>query len=183
MSTNFNPHITAKKRVYSEHLQPYPVAINRLESGAAFYREATNSAEVYEVDFRSTALSGRGHALLRDGQVIVFKASSDNQEDAKLQLSLDGATVTYPLLGRGRPLLPGSISQNEIVFVFFNSEGLGCFEVLGLYSQLEVQFLDLAFSPGSLFFFNANGELAVLPPGTNGDLLTIDGGEPVWEAP
>lgn len=188
MSTNFNTKIRPRTRVYDGQIKQYSDSVNQFESGTAFYREATNTAEVYEIDLRTSSLppgqKGQAPSSLRAGQIVVFKASSDSMEEQKLQVTLDSGAFTFPLLGQSRPLLPKSISQNEIVIAFYNEhEGFGSFEVLGLYSQTEVELLNLPLLTNSLLFFGEDGELSVLPPGTNGDLLTFDGDEPVWQAP
>jgi hypothetical protein len=173
--------------VLSEHVSQFAKPINDLESGAAFYRVATNSDETYEVDFSSAAIpggGGRGHYLssLSEGQVIVFKASADSVAGAELQVALESGTATHPLYADGLALEPGVIKAGQLVFAIYNDEGTGRFDIIGPRSGRAAQLSNLAFEEGDLISVDASGDLKRLPRGSAGDVLAIVLGSPQWQS-
>lgn len=185
MPTNFDTSFGAGDEISPDHVKQFAKPINDLESGAAFYRVATNTDETYEVDFSSAAIPGgdNGHFLssLNEGQIIVFKASADNLNGAELQVTLEAGVATHPLYADSVPIEPGLIKSGQVVFAIYNDEGDGRFDLIGLKSGQIVQFNKLPLDEGDLITVDSDGKLKPLKPGSTGEVLTMVLGSPVWQ--
>lgn len=185
MPTDFNTSFGAGDEISHEHVKQFAKPINDLESGAAFYRVATNTDETYEVDFSSASLlpGQLGHTItsLQPGQIINFKASADSMDDAALQVTVEGGTATYPLYSHGLPVESGAIKKGQIVQVVFNSADLGRFDAIGFSSSRVAELDRLNPSQGNMIKVLSDGSLSLIPPGQAGDRLTMVLGAPKWE--
>lgn len=188
MPTNFNTSFGSGDDISHEHVTQYAKPINDLESGAAFYRVASNTGKTYEVDFSSAAIpgnGGKGHFLssLTEGQIVVFKASADNLSAADLQVTLESSVVTHPIYAYGVPIDAGVIKSGQIIFALYNSENTGRFDVLGLRSGKITEFANLPLEEGEIITADSSGNFSRINRGSTGDILTMNLGTPTWVSP
>lgn len=137
MSTTFDDSFINGDIIESSHVKQTFKPIQDLESGAAFYREATTSGTNYVVDFQSSAIPGGypGNILesLEAGQIIIFKADEDSSANSQLQVLLQGSgPATAPLQVGDRAIGRGDIKANQIVVAIYNDTTIPRFEIAGV---------------------------------------------------
>lgn len=135
MSTNFNTSFTTNDTIDAGHIKQYAGPVNNLESGAAFYREATSSGATYVVGFTASDIPGGspGHTIssLSPGQMILFKADVASSASAELEINLEGGgTDSGPLFKNGTQVGAGDILANQIVLVVYNDTTTPRFDVM-----------------------------------------------------
>lgn len=134
MSTSFDRNFGPGDPIEVDQVMQFADAINEIESGQAFFREDIGGSDYYVVDFSDP--SHNGIDSLQDGMLIVFKANSDNDGPAELQVQGTGDILpSLPITKNGgSPLETGDIMENQMVLVVYNSENGGRFEMVGVSS-------------------------------------------------
>ena len=141
MSTQFETDFENDDIIEAEHIKQFAQPINDLESGVAFYREASGDGSPYEVSFRKEdSTDEKGHFLespLSAGQMVVFKANVDSPVDAGLAILLeDGSTGTssgnIPLFAGGAEVGEDDIKADQIVVAVYNDTTPARFDVVGV---------------------------------------------------
>lgn len=140
MSTNFDTSFSQGDIVLPSYVKQYAQPINDLESGASFYRQATDSSGAYLVDFRSATNPG-GHSIssLTEGQVLVFKASHDCPSGATITVETDLGTVSnVPIYHGDQQVGQGLIASDQMVTVVYNNTTTPRFDILGLQGSITL---------------------------------------------
>ena len=122
--------------ILADHVKQFAKPLNDLESGTAFYREATSSGADYVVDFRASAIPGGspGNYLnsLQPGQIVTFKADADSSNNAQLQVQLEGTSaVSVPIHAGDNQIGVGDIKENQIVVAIYNDTTNPRFDIAG----------------------------------------------------
>ena len=143
MSSNFDTSFSQGDLVLPEYIKQYAQPVNDLESGSSFYRQSTNSAGSYLVDFRQTA-NPDGHFIstLSAGQRIVFKASHDSPASATLSVETELGTVSsIPIYLAEQQVQTDQIKEDQVVAVIYNDTTSPRFDIVGV--QASVMLDDL----------------------------------------
>ena len=135
MSTNFDTSFTTNDTIDADHIKQYSGPVNNLESGGAFYREATSSGAKYVVGFTASDIPGGspGHTIssLSAGQMVLFKADVASSASAELEINLEGGGATSaPLFKDGAQVGAGDISADQIVLAVYNDTSTPRFDVM-----------------------------------------------------
>jgi Collagen triple helix repeat (20 copies) len=109
--------------------------VEDLESGKAYYREATlNGSNNFEVNFSQSGNAG-GYYLnsLSAGQIIVFKAMSNSPASAQLEVLMEsGGPIVAPLYAASLQVGLDEISADQIVVAVYNNTSTPRFDIVGL---------------------------------------------------
>ena len=132
MPSNFEDDMVNGDVIEATHVSQYAEAIHDLETGAAWYRADSGSANAYAVDFSDPDENGLNAAALSDGQMIHFKAGNANTGAATLQVSgtSSSSSGAVAITKNGNtPLAADDIKAGQMVAVMYNSSGGGRFEM------------------------------------------------------
>ena len=205
MSTPFIDNLVSGDIVEAVHVNQYSQPIKNLESGAAWYRQDSGTANAVKVDFST----GNVVSSYTPGLIVNFKASAANTGAATLTVtgpSGDLAAVALVKQG-GTPLAAGDINSGQVVSAIYTEDAGATnprFEVIGLgagtlaiadggtgattaadaRTNLGVQAQDdtldeistLSMTKGDIFVHDGS-EVAKLGPGSNGQVLSADSTE------
>lgn len=133
MSTQFIDDFENDDVVEVDHVKQFIQPINDLESGASCYRDATNTANAYKVDFST----GNEVESYTPGLIVHFKAQADNTGASTLTITGPNGDLSAVALVKkgGDPLDAGDISEGQVVAAIYTDDGDPTpnprFEVLG----------------------------------------------------
>ncbi len=138
MSTRLDKNFNTNDIIEADHVKQFADPINRIESGEAFFDQATNVANAYKVDFSDPAENGIAQASgYSDGLMIRFRAVAANTGAATLTVTgYDGSDLPADLSPKsitkngGDALVADDIKANQIIAVVFNA-AQDRFELLG----------------------------------------------------
>lgn len=121
--------------IEAEHIsQLFPILAG-VENGQAFFREDVGTvANEYQVLFDGSPANKNEFDSYVQGMLVVFKAASENTDEATLEIIGPGPAGLGPKgLTRvgGAPLASGDIQSGQMVAVVYNDAGGGRFEMLG----------------------------------------------------
>lgn len=161
MSTEFDKGFMTDDIIEADHIQQLFKPVEDLESGASNYREATGSGSNYVVDFQKSANpDGNFLSALVPGQVIVFKANDENNQNASLTVNLEGGgSETHPIKIGDNSVKADVIKEDQVVCVIYTEEG-------GANKRFEL--------------VGSTGILSNLAPGSNGQYLRMGSSSPYW---
>ena len=129
MPTSLVTSFTTGDVVQATHVSQYATPLNNVESGSAWYRADTGTANAYKVSFAS----GNVISSYAPGQLVFFKAANSNTGASTLQVTGPaGDLATKPITKNGgAALASGDIQAGQIVGVIYNDQGTGRFELVG----------------------------------------------------
>ena len=135
MPSNF-PNLNNGDIIDESHVDRYTIPVNDLESGAAWYRDGTGSANAVKVNFST----GNVISSYKPGLLVHFKAAATNTGAATLTVTgPSGDLAAIPLVKKGgQALTAGDITADQVVAAIYaeDSPGVnGRFEVLGSLSS------------------------------------------------
>ena len=132
MSTPFNS-VSNGQTIDAQHVNRYIEPIQDLESGEAWYRESSGTADAIKVNFATTANPVSAYT---PGLIVHFKANATNTGAATLTItgpSGDLSAISLVKKG-GVALAAGDISSGQVIAAIYTEDSGGAnkrFEVLG----------------------------------------------------
>ena len=135
MPTHFDTLFADGDIVEAHQVQQYADPVNKIEPGAAFYREdigSTANTNAYKVDFSSE----NPITAYTPGILVNFLAQTSNTGEATMEIHGPGGDLgAKPLSKGGQPLAAGDLQAGVIVSVVYNGSGSGSFDVIGVSSS------------------------------------------------
>lgn len=128
MPTHFVTTFTDGDIAESVHVLQYADSLNKVESGAAFYREDIGAANAYKVSFASE----NPIEAYAAGIMVHFLPATTNTGAATLEIAGPvGDLGPVPITKNGQPLQAGDIQAGQIYALVYNDTGAGAFNILG----------------------------------------------------